>query len=392
MKSSKQSNDPATAGMMSVRLIAVGLIGLGLMSVTGSHAFAQQRIESTLELKMACENNPGNVVTIDQSTKIYIGGGGTVNSGCTVVLANNVTLDFENIGMTFAGPLAVQSAGKAELKFSKSEFRGTSMTFSLAGTGSALTATETNLVAVAGNLNFTLGDDAKMEFAERSFQRPSSDGLSATGRIQISGGRKFIGSMAGKIAHFPVRAPQGISIRMDGGEGLMKIDKVLWYAEQGSVAIAATGPKSLLEMSSASLSIGDAAVIRFEGAESVIKIKQVFVGRAGSGIAAGGITFEAGTGGAGDGKIEVSEFSNGDISSVTMAASRNGQKGSLKVEKSTVGARTGDLLMETGASGSTEVKENRLFSNTRIRIATGAGGSCIAYPNELYAPVVEACP
>lgn len=379
--------------MKWIKTAIAGLMGLAFILVAGSDASAQQRIESALELKMACENNPGNVVTIGQSTKIYISNaGGPVNSGCTVVLADGVALDFERINLQFVGPLVVQSAGKAELKFNqRSAFFAPSITISLAGTGSALSATETNLYALAGDLNVSLGDDAKMEFAERNFSG-GSEGLSATGSIRISGGRKFTGSIAGKIAHFPVRAPKGISIRMDGGEGLLKIDKVLWYAEQGSIAITSTGSKSLLEFSSAFLSIDDAFVIRFEGAESILKIKQVSVGTGDGGISVGGITLEAGTGGADNGKIEVSEFSNGDISSVTMAASRNGQKGSLKVEKSSVGASTGDLLMETGAQGSTEVKENRLFSPTRVRIATGAGGSCTAQPNEIYAPVVEACP
>ncbi len=55
-----------------------------------------------------------------------------------------------------------------------------------------------------------------------------------------------------------------------------------------------------------------------------------------------------------------------------------------------MGARTGDLLMETGALGSREVKENSLSSTTRIRMASGPGDSCVAQPNNFSAPVMEA--
>lgn len=390
MKSNTDNNKPVISRAKWIRSAIAGLIVPAVIMILCGGASAQQTAQ---ELKMACETNPGNVVAINQSTKIS--GGANVNSPCTVVLANDVALDFEDAYMGFNGPLTLQSSGKANVKFTRSSFSGISLTVNLAGVGSGLSAESTTLHAAAGDLTLSFGHDSKMEIAERNFHGIGSDGLFAAGRIQIRGGRKFTGSIAGKIAPFTMRAPLGISIAMNGEEGLLKMDKVVFYAEQnnvGRVDITSTGAKSMVEMSSTGGSIEDAFVIRLEGAESTIKIKQMGVGTGDGGISSGGITFEAGTGGAGGGKIEVSEFRNGDIASVTMAASRNGLNGAIKVEKSSIGARTGDLLIETGAQGSTDVKENRLFSATRIRIATGAGGSCNAQPNELFAPVVEACP
>lgn len=66
MKSSKQSNYSATGAMKRVRLTVMGLSGLVFMLVAGGDASAQQRIESDFDLKVACETNPGNVVTLDQ--------------------------------------------------------------------------------------------------------------------------------------------------------------------------------------------------------------------------------------------------------------------------------------------------------------------------------------
>jgi Secretion system C-terminal sorting domain len=74
-----------------------------------------------------------------------------------------------------------------------------------------------------------------------------------------------------------------------------------------------------------------------------------------------------------------------------MTASKNGQNGSVKVERNNIVAAGGDLTIETGASGSTEVKDSRLVSSTRIRIATGPGGNCVSEPNGLFAPVKELC-
>ncbi|MBP6687748.1 MAG: T9SS type A sorting domain-containing protein [Lacibacter sp.] len=382
MKSKTQSNFSA----------ARWLISFICMLVFGNNVSAQQTITSAAEFKTACETNPGNLVAINQSIKIS-DGNAVVNCGCTVVLANGVSLDFDRLNMTFAGPLVVKSAQKGELKFTnRSWFRASSITINLAGEGSSLATTESNLNALAGNLEITLGNDAKMELAELNFSG-GSEVLSATGSVKISGGKKFTGSIEGKGSLFPIRASQSINIKMDGGEGILKIDKVVWWADQGSISIAATGPKSILELNNGFFSIRNAFTIRFEGTESLIKLNQVKLNTDEGGVSTGGLILEAGTGNASNGKIEVSGLGtrDGDIAFITMVASRNGQNGSVKVEQCNISAATGDLIIETGASGSTEVKDSRLVSATRIGIAAGPGGSCVSQANGIFAPLQELC-
>jgi hypothetical protein len=368
------------------------LMGLICMLVVGNNVSAQQTITTAAQLKTACETNSGNLVTINQSTKIS-GGSADVNCGCTVVLASGVSLDFETLNMTFAGPLVIRSAQKAELKFTnKTWFRASSIAINLAGTGSALATTESNLNALAGNVEISLGNEAKMELAELNFNG-GSEALSATGSIKINGGRKFTGSIEGKGTLYPVRATQSISIKMNGGDGILKIEKVVWWANEGSISIGATGPNNLLELNNGFFSIDDSFAVRFEGNESLIKMNQVSLNTDEGGLSNGGFIIEAGTGNASNGKIEISRLGTreGDIAFITMAASRNGQNGSVKVERNNISADGGDLIIETGASGSTEVKDSRLVSATKIRIATGAGGNCVVQDNGYAAPVQELC-
>lgn len=382
MKSKNQNNTVVTPF----------LIGLFCMLVTSNRISAQQTISTAAQLKAACETNAGNQVIINQSTKIA-DGTASVNCGCTMVLTNGASLDFENLNMDFAGPLVIRSAQKGELKLTnKSWVTAYSININLAGVGSSLATTESNLNALAGNLDISLGEDAKMELAGLNFSGGSA-ALSATGSIRINGGRKFTGSFEGKGSHFPVRATQSIYVKMSGGEGILKMERVAWWASEGSIAITATGAKSSLELNNGFFSIDDSFHIRFEGAESLIKMNQLGLDTDEGGLSNGGLIIEAGTGNAANGKIEVSGLGTreGDIAFITMAASRNGQNGSVKVERNNIVAAGGNLIIETGASGSTEVKDSRLVSSTRIRIATGAGGNCVAQANGYFAPVQELC-
>lgn len=194
---------------------------------------------------------------------------------------------------------------------------------------------------------------------------------------------------------------------MNGEDGLLKVEKVSFHSQQGSVAITATGQKNLLEMKESRLRIGNSIAFRFEGTESSISLKQIDVqgiketyeaGAHPTFPATGGLIIEAGTGNASKGKIEISEFrsdraSNGQaiLASANILASPNGQDGSVKLEFTLINSR-GDLVVETGPSGKTEVKETGLYSDTRVRVASGAGGTCFIQKSTIYAPVRELCP
>lgn len=183
-----------------------GLIGLLCMLVVGNNTLAQQTIESTSDLKRACETSPGNVVTLNQSTKIYQGvrpttGEEAVNCGCTLVLGPDVKLEFDFVGLRFDGLFTVRSANKGEVNFNRSLLRAPSITINLPVSGSALAVTQSLLQALAGSLNVILGDEAKMELIDKPRVFPDNyfpttapyPTLYAAGIINISGGRKFTG-------------------------------------------------------------------------------------------------------------------------------------------------------------------------------------------------------
>jgi hypothetical protein len=159
-------------------------------------------------------------------------------------------------------------------------------------------------------------------------------------------------------------------------------------AESGSVAITASGAKSLAEIKNVELRFGDTLLLRLAGHESTIKLSQVVLGPF-AGAMPGAVTIEAGAAGASLGKVEASEVSISGAASVAILGSQIGTNGMLKLEKSVVSA-TGDVVVES--SNGTEVKENDMTSGTQILVASGAGGNCVAESNDFVAPLVSACP
>jgi len=346
---------------------------------------------TTTDLRLECEQSPGHVVVLDHPVKI-VGGfrppaTEQVASGCTIDLGAGGKLETEEISMTFAGPLVAQSAQKAELKLARSFFAATAVNFNLTGTGSVIETTLSGIHATSGSLIMTMGDQSKLIVLERLLPGPA-DALAAASTIQIRGGEKF----TAQLNEMGVTAPQGIGITMDGAEGLLKAEQVFFTASQGGIAITASGSKGLLEMSESNLRFGDMLTVRLAGGDSLLKFKQTSAGGA-SDVqdAPGGVLLEAGSAGAANGKIEASEISVGNVASIRLLASLSGQKGALKLEKSIVSA-PGDIVFETGAQGVTEVKDNSGGSDTRIRVAAGTGGNCVAQPNTFFAPVLQLCP
>ncbi len=347
-----------------------------------------QSIDSTAALRAACEESAGHVVFLNGTTKITSGArppaSEPVASGCTLVLGPDSSFETEAVSLSFAGAFVVQSPHKAKLKLARSFVSATSIDVNLSGTGSDIETNLSGLRAVAGSLSIALGDEAKLTVIERLLPGPEN-ALASTGTVQIRGGRKFTAS----LNEMGVLGPQGLQITLDGDEGLLKIEQVRFSAPAGGLLIMATGRKSQLEMSESVVLVDDLLAVRFAGEDSSLKLKQISAFSGGP----GGVLFEAGSRSAARGKLEASEINVGGTS-VGLFASRGGLTGSLKLEKSRLTA-PGDVLLESGAQGTTEVIENNVASTgtgTRIRVATGPSGSCKAQPNSFSAPVLDLCP
>lgn len=353
--------------------------------------FAQQPISTPQELKAACENSPGNIVTISQSTNVSLPSFPppplvTVNCPCTLVLTNEATVAFEYSRLQFAGPLTFQSAGKGEVKVIKSSLRSPSLSFVLGGSNSALSTSESLLQALSGNISITLGQQAKMELYGRL--PGTTFGFSAPGVISINGGSQFTGS----VTDMGISGSQGVQIHADGEEAKLKFENAILRADQGSAGIIANGRKNSLEIMEAEFQVLNSSDIHFGGEEAGLKIiETVFWGPSYDFPTTGGVTIVAGAGTQSNTKIELSQVIARHVAGFSVSSSFGGEKGNVKMEKSAM-IVDGDILFRTGSLGSTEVKENSLTSSTKITIKTGAGGNCIAAPNRnLNAPVVEAC-
>ena len=75
----------------------------------------------------SCQTSPGHVVVLDHAVKILDGARPPsteqVSTGYPIVLGSNAKLEAQEISMTFADPLVIECADKAEVKLSMSFFR-----------------------------------------------------------------------------------------------------------------------------------------------------------------------------------------------------------------------------------------------------------------------------
>lgn len=88
---------------------------------------------------------------------------------------------------------------------------------------------------------------------------------------------------------------------------------------------------------------------------------------------AGRVDLRAGGAGASIGLIELVNASVYSVNGTTLRGGR------------------ADVVIRTGAQGTTEVKEVGIWSDSAIRVFGGAGGSCIADKNSYITPVQNIC-
>ncbi len=355
-------------------------------------AFAQVPLSSAGDLKTACETSPGNIVQISQSVKISQPTVSTyatqVNCGCTIIISNEATFEFELANVSFAGAFNVQSTGKSTFKLSKTQLATTSVAINLGGIGSDFSSSESAIAASAGNFIASLGPQAKFEVYGK-YSRSVANSISATGATNISAGERCTGS----VTDAAIVGNQGVQINISGTEGLLKVGGTLFSAANGSVGLLATGSKSLLEMKETSLHAKDNIKVEFTGDESMIKMEQCFFSSPTfNQFLTGGVTITAAAGTANRGKVEMTQCTVSQINgNLLVRATQNGEYGGVKIEKARIFGVVGSAVFSTGNFGSTEVKENSITSNTSITVSTGNNGTCLATPNSLTAPVINAC-
>jgi Secretion system C-terminal sorting domain len=360
---------------------------------TANVSLAQTPVSTPAELKTACETSPGNIVNINQSAKISMPAVQfspvLVNCGCTVVVSNEATFEFEQANVKFAGAFTVQSTGKSTFKATKSLISAVNTTINLGGTGSDFAMSQSSLDAGSGNMLITVGPQAKFELYGY-FNSQSYNGLSAAGVVNISAGANFTGF----AADGGIRGLQGIQFNISGEEGLLTIEKTALRALNGNTGIIMPGDKSKLTLIESFVFSKGETTIELAGEEANIKMEEGgFGGPAYNIRSTGSVSVVAGKGSKNKGNIEMVAIQSGNpAGGFSVVASAGGTDGKVSVGKSSISGVGGAILFATGTKGSTEVKENNISSLTSITISAGADGSCVSAPNRaLTAPVVSAC-
>lgn len=367
----------------SVRL--AGGIGVALTLLGAIPSMAM----TTAELRVACQTSPGNVVVLTQPVTVVDGprypAAEQVLTGCTIILGPNAKLATEGISMRFAGPLVVQSSTLTEVLLTRSFLGAPSVNLNLPGTGSIVEMAFSHIHATGGGLLFTFGSESKLTVIERLIPGPL-EAFTATTTVQIRSGPKFTAS----LSQMRISAPQGIEIAMNGDEGTLAINSAWLTAAQGNIGITASNSKAQVDLSSTNLVSNQMVALRLAGSDSLLKLQQVGIGGVDTQSTLGGLVIEIGSGAAENGVLEASNVGIARVASINIRASVSGRNGILKIQKSHLRS-PGDLVLETGAQGLTEVVENYGASSTRFRVATGTGGSCIAQNNDILAPIMQVC-
>ncbi len=345
-------------------------------------AISAQTIDSTAALRLACETNPGNTVTIDYPAKISNGAGAElpeqVGTGCTVVIAPSGSFETDQVGMNFNGPFSIQAASQTQVKLVKSRVSATTLNLTATGAGSYVGVSESLLRSTAGDLNVITGFGGVFEVLLPLSGALNS--LESEGALNISGGGKFEGS----ILETQISAASGINVSLGGAEGIFKTDKSNLATTNGAVTISSQGFKSLVEMSFGEVRAANGFNVTLPGSEGNLVVSNMVVNSG-----AGAILFDvARIGNVGKISVTGSRITSGG--GVSILSSLFGRTGLASVEDTAITAGNA-ILVQTGRLGETIAKTNTMNSPASITFRTGLSGKCLAEQNVLVAPFVRAC-
>lgn len=333
------------------------------------------------QLKAACETSPGNTVVVSGPIKIT-GFSSRVNvtTGCRLVFGATAKFESDSVNMGFAGPLVFQGGTSAATVFVKTLFEAPSMTVDLAGGSNEVNVAESTLRATTGNLSVNIGPNSVWNVTSRFAGRVHA--MQAAGSISVSGAGKFDGS----LSCASVLGASGIAISGSGNEMTLGFGNSNLIATNGAISITSPGIQATLNYPQGQMRAGTGITISFSGNEGQASLQQV-VANAGT----GSFTVQTALGGARPAKSIVTESNIVAGGSVSVLASVGGQSGEAARESSRVTA-TGDLVVRSGALGTTNVKVNPLLrSNSLVGAYTGPSGSCTAEGNTVISPARALC-
>lgn len=362
--------------------LKLNYIGSAVLAIAFALSFSltaqAQTMSSTLELKNACETSPGNVVAINANTQISTGPQAPlteiVNTKCTLVIAPQVTFEASQVSMTFNGPLSIQASTEGRALFLESSFTARSVSLALGNLGGLLVE-RSLLRSTVGGISVTSGVESFVDVRGPIV----GGGLISNQGINISGGLKFFGN----LTDAEVRANANVTVNMTGDEAQFISTNSTVNSANGAINITGSGAKAFVEFKLGAVATGRNGVnVTLNGTESTINGSEFSIGSAAAGVflrtggSKGAITMGVGT------------ISSG--TATLIQSSLTGTEGKAVLQDATVTAG-GNLRIETGGLGNSEVLDSNLTSNTLVRILSGAGGNCKSQNNVISAPVQQIC-
>jgi hypothetical protein len=380
MSAARMPVQPAGARVV-IRLaqtLAVGALAFLVLALAPGSARAQEPIDSTTELKRACEAG-SHFIYVTTDVKITAGPQQTVASGCQIALGPAASFEATGVSMSFAGPFRIDSSRERSVTFTNSTWKATSLGLYVDGAAS-FKSLASLLQATAGKIEIGTGSESLVQV--QSHQAGSANALKAAGSVVIYGGEKLFVD----LTDTGIEGRRGVRINLGGNESALKAESAQLRSPGGPVSVSAAS-KALVELNHVGLGAGRGnATISLDGPQSVLKTAFTTISSQG-----GSVDLLAGRHGAWTGAVELFESTVTATGGVRVQGSPEGQEGTVKVSSSTFSGGS-DVVFRSGTRGTTDVKESRISSATAIRIRTGMLGSCKAESNTYNAPVRQICP
>lgn len=364
--------------MNLARSMVVAVLAITMLLVACQVALAQEPIDSTTDLKRACEAGNHQVyVTVDM--KINSGPDEDVASGCKISLGPVASFEADHVSMRFAGRFEIYSARERSVTFTSSVLKAPSLGF-FGGDVGAFKSYASLLEATNGGIQIISGHESAVQVQNRP--TASLSGLRATGSIFITGSTKLFVS----LRDVGIEGSSGARIHLSGQGSELKADHAEVTSRRGPVSISSLDPTVVVELKRVELSSGGGnTTVSLGGSHSLVTTTLTHISsRTGSvDVRAGGQAWY--------GAVAMDETTVEAAGSVRVQGSPGGELGTAKIVNSTF-AGGADIVLRTRTRGTTEVKESAISSGTAIRILTGANGACKAESNVYEAPVRRICP
>lgn len=341
-------------------------------------------LSTTAGLKAACESSAGNGVGVSRDITVSIGSPADspqqVSTGCRIELTGGADIQFDKVGLAFAGPLVISGGAQAGLQMQEASLAAHSVLVQFTNVEGAIKMEHSRIEATAGNLDLRFESTSKIEvIGSRTAGTPvSRAALAATGNISIVPTRlhtavyKDTGIVAGGT----------IAVTAPGSDISIGFENSAAYAFHGDIRLDLAFNRNKVEIDNASLSAAAGQV------SLVVRGSESMIGTSNTSVQAGTSVQVTSMGP----KSEV-KFANGSITAgggISLEGSTGNFDGTLRVDNVQISGG-GDIRMLSGLRGKTMVFGNRIAGTGLVQAATRTWGVCEANDNPVAAPVVQLC-